>query len=342
MNKHIIILFLLVGQNFYVCNLNAQNTPGENYDLSAWKLQTLEESYSSFTQVNPIGTHSSNFFYTNSSDNAIAFRCPSNGGTTSANASYPRVELRQVGAGANWPLSDVTEHYLTAQCRVMEISEVKPKTIIGQIHGHQSNSELLKIRWTGYKPGECIVEARFQTNDDLGSEYGEILASGLSLGDTINYTVSMTQGVINVTVNGNSGSQTYTSDFYGTTDSYYFKAGNYIQWNENIVGPIVISGENLFYKLFLENNLNTSIKEDDNYNSITFYPNPAKDIITFKNIFNKQRVNILSISGELIQSIELSGQTMSIDISNLVNGLYIAQILNIETREHILLKFTKM
>jgi hypothetical protein len=230
--------------------------PGENFDLSAWKLQTINEVDNSFLEIKGsenLKIYSSSFFYTNQQDEAMVFKVPSNGGTTSAHASYPRVELRQLTDGANWKISDQNEHYLTARCKVINVAEVKPKTIIGQIHGHENNSELLKLRWTGYKPGECFIEARFQTNDSVGSEYGIKLAENLSLGDMVDYTITMKEGTINVTVNGNSGSQTYTHEFYGTTDEYYFKAGNYIQWNDDIVSaPPVIYGITKFYHLSLK------------------------------------------------------------------------------------------
>ena len=55
--------------------------------------------------------------------------------------------------------------FLTAQCKVIVVATAKPQSIIGQIHGSETNSELLKIRWTGYLAGKCYVEARYQTND---------------------------------------------------------------------------------------------------------------------------------------------------------------------------------
>lgn len=354
MNRHIIIVLLVAGQVFHIGNLNAQNTPGENFDLSAWKLQTLADLDSSRIEVNPVGTHTSNFFYTNSVDDAMAFKVPSNGGTT-PNASYPRVELRQLGTGANWPLADINEHYLSAQCRVMEVSEVKPKIIIGQIHGSQSNSELLKIRWTGYEPGDCIIEARFQTDDNVGSEYGVTLASGLSLGDTINYTVTMIQGVVEVTINGNTASQTYTSQYYGTTDRYYFKAGSYIQWNEEIVGPTVVSGETLFYELEVEENIISALPSINTNNSLTVYPNPATDYVVLNSDLIAQSntglevtdIAIIDSKGMLIKKISLSyseimnGNSLKINLSDLSSGNYVIQIISdqfVETRRFIISK----
>jgi len=330
MNKHIFIVFLAIGLILKFEYSYAQNTPGDNFDLGAWKLQTLSNLDSSKIEVNPINTYTSNFFYTNSADNSMVFRVPSNGGTTT-NASYPRVELRQMTAGANWALSDTNEHYLTAQCRVMEVAQVKPKVIIGQIHGSESNSEMLKIRWTGYVDGNCFIEARFQTNDNVGSEYGVILASGLSLGDTVNYTVTMIEGVVTVTINGNSASQTYTSPYYGTTDNYYFKAGSYIQWNENIVGSTIVDGVTLFYKLSLERAINRSTIKFDKGNQVAIYPNPAKDyVILDLDLMAKSNtlVEIIDLKGSIVKRINLTtaelmnNKVHKILLNNLNSGIY--------------------
>jgi Alginate lyase len=49
------------------------------------------------------------------------------------------------------------------------------------------------------------------------------------LGSLVNYELRMKGGTLTVTVNGKAGSETYTTQYYGTTDGYYFKAGNYLQ-----------------------------------------------------------------------------------------------------------------
>ncbi|MHC1705655.1 MAG: polysaccharide lyase family 7 protein [Tenuifilaceae bacterium] len=223
--------------------------PSSYFDLSAWKLQTLDAN-NAFTEIMSaqlVAGFNSDLFYTNPPDNSMVFKVPSNGATTSG-STYPRTELRQMSGGANWELLDPTEHYLTAQCKVITVASAKPQTIIGQIHGSDDESELLKLRWTGYLPGQCFIEALYQANDAIRTEYKVKLAEGLSLGSLITYVISMKNGIITTTVNGNSASQTYTTNFYGTTDRYYFKAGNYLSYNG--IDPIVI-GQNQFYKLSL-------------------------------------------------------------------------------------------
>jgi len=248
--------------------VTAAAAPSTNFNLADWKLQTIDSSNLQADILAPAlnAGYISPLFYTSTTDGSMVCKVPSNGGTTSG-STYPRVELRQMTGGANWALADATEHYLTAQCKVTDVATAKPQIIIGQIHGSETNSELLKIRWTGYLPGQCILEARFERNDATQAEYGVTLATGLSLGDMITYTVTMKNGTINCTVNGVTASQTCTAAYFGSTDAYYFKAGNYFQYNNQTVpDPTLIYGKTQFYKLALQRQTQT----------ITFNALPSK------------------------------------------------------------------
>jgi hypothetical protein len=246
--KKCLLLFIIISFSSYA-QLNTSLPPGSNFDLSAWKLQTLDSNYNFVekTASQLSAGYTTSFFYTNPNDGSMVFKVPSNGGTTSG-SSYPRVELRQMTQGANWALTDTNQHYLTAQCKVISVASAKPQTIIGQIHGSETNSELLKLRWTGGAAGQCFLEARYQRNDSARTEYGVTLASGLSLGSIISYTITMKNGTITCTVNGNSASQTYTPYYYGTADQYYFKAGDYLQYHST---DSSIYGLTQFYKVSL-------------------------------------------------------------------------------------------
>ena len=325
--KFLILVVLLLSLKSYA--LNPQLRPGSNFDLSAWKLQTLDQNLL-FTEISAVSLgsgYTSSFFYTDPTDGSIVCKVPSNGATTSG-STYPRVEFRQMTGGANWKLTDVTEHYLTAQCKVVAVAQAKPQTIIGQVHGSETNSELLKIRWTGYLPGQCRIEARYELNDATQAEYGVTLASGLSLGDLIDYTITMKNGTITCTVNGVSASQTYTPAFFGTTDAYYFKAGNYLQYNpQTVPDPTVIYGQNQFYKLSLIK-LTTDIQSVSSENGFDIYPNPAKDNIAINFPATKNSVINLRIydgNGKLAKQIN-TVENQKIDISGLANGIYLAKM----------------
>lgn len=241
-----IILFLLFAHNVFA-QLNPKAAPGSNFDLRAWNLHALRDDFSFFT-VKPAqlaAGYQSKFFYTDTVDGAMVFKTPANGRTT-VSTSHPRIELRQTGDGANWPLADTNEHILSGVCVVESVAPDTPKTVIGQIHGGEKVSQLLKLIWAGDKNGKCNIRANFKNNDAGKKDAYVQLAKGLSLGDTVSYTLSMKSGIISVTVNGNSCSHAYTEEYFGKEDRYYFKAGNYLQCSseeENIFGIVK------FYKL---------------------------------------------------------------------------------------------
>ena len=327
---------LLVLLIIFFCTLAyAQNPslpPSSNFDLSAWKLQTLDTNLA-FTEIQAVdltNSYTSSFFYTNTTDGSMVFRVPSNGKPTSG-SSYPRVELRQMTNGANWRLTDANEHYLTAQCKVIAVAPAKPQTIIGQIHGSETNSELLKLRWTGYLNGQCKIEARYENNDATQAEYGVTLASGLSLGDLITYTITMKNGTINCTVNGVTASQTYTTTYFGTTDAYYFKAGNYLQYNNQTVpDPTIIYGQNQFYRLSLVKQV-TAVQTTEDSNTFDVYPNPATDKFQVNftlSLSSKATLEIYDWKGVVVKKMTFNGihysenKIRSVDISDLPCGAY--------------------
>jgi len=330
--KHLILVLIVISQNLFTFAQNLSLPPCSNFDLSAWKLQTLDagSNFAEIQAVNLTNSYSSSFFYTNTTDGSMVFRVPSNGQSTSG-SSYPRVELRQMTSGANWKLNDATEHYLTAQCKVISVAQAKPQTIIGQIHGSETNSELLKLRCTGYQDGQCKIEARYELNDATQSEYGVTLASGLSLGDLITYTISMKNGTINCTVNGVSASQTYTTSYFGTTDEYYFKAGNYLQYNNQTVpDPTVIYGQNQFYKLSLIKQT-TETPTVQVVTQFNIYPNPSSDKLNVEYEFSKtSKVNLYlyDISGRKVDNLIFNetqfadNYKRTFELSKLRNGFY--------------------
>jgi len=246
--KSLVLFIWFALASLSVAQLRTGVPPGSNFDLNSWKLQTLNDNRS-FLEIKPVQLpiHTSWFFYTDSTDGSMVFRTPINGKTTER-TSHPRVELRQMSFGANWPLTDSTVHRLDAICRVVIVASDTPKTIIGQIHGNESKSQLLKLVWSGYKPGKCAVTVIFKTNDPEKKDKSSKLVTGLSLGEKINYTLTMKNGTITVIVNGISSSHKYTTEYYGTNDRYYFKAGNYIQCSGS---DLNIFGIVKFYQLSL-------------------------------------------------------------------------------------------
>jgi hypothetical protein len=317
--------------------LNPLLPPGSNFDLSAWKLQTLDANalFAEITSNQLVANYNSNLFFTDTADGAMVFKVPSNGEPSSGNTGYPRVELRQIASGANWSISDPKEHYLNAQCKVISVAQAKPQTIIGQIHGSETNSELLKIRWTGYLPEQCRIEARYELNDATQAEYGVTLATGLSLGDLIDYTITMKNGTITCTVNDVSAAQTYTSAFFGTTDQYYFKAGNYLQYNNlTVPDPTIIYGQNQFYKLSLVKGITSELTQPINTNFEVFQLVASKRIQVHYELTATNNVNVTmyNLCGKVVKYLicntkQTAGNyNQSFDISDLEGGIYLLKL----------------
>ena len=352
--RNFCLLFLL-SSTFLLAQLNPSLPPGSNFDLSAWKLQTLDTN-NNFVEIS--GTqikagYSSSFFYTNTQDGSMIFKVPGNGATTSG-TTYPRVELRQMTKGANWALADTAQHYLYAQCKVITVAHAKPQIVIGQIHGSENNSELLKLRWTGDQQGQCYIEARFQSNDSSRTEYGVTLANSMSLGDLITYTITMKKGKITVTVNGKSGSESYTTYYYGTSDSYYFKAGDYFQYSSS---DSTIYGLTQFYKISLtstilsvnDNNVRSDLGNSKLFTLNQNYPNPFNPSTVFDyHIFAGSHVKLVisDMLGKIVATIvdkylPAGDYKMQFNGSNLPGGIYFYTLSAgsfTETRKLVLIK----
>jgi hypothetical protein len=161
----------------------------------------------------------------------MTFWCPVNGATTSG-SSYPRSELRDLN---EWTVSST--HTLTASCRVLQ-QPSNGNTIIGQVHGNVSGSELCKLRWSNGR-----VEAGVKPQ--LGGSEFRIFIGNYSLGTMLNYTIRVSNHLLTVTVNGSTVTHSLNSS-WDADSRYYFKAGTYPQDN---VGTSSEGSRVAFYSL---------------------------------------------------------------------------------------------
>jgi hypothetical protein len=74
----------------------------------------------------------------------------------------------------------------------------------------------------------------------------------------------------------------------------------------------------------------TGIKENSLLNNITLQPNPASTYITLSNVVEGTSVNVMDVTGKVvISSSVIDGEkTMTIETSNLSNGVYMIQLKN--------------
>jgi hypothetical protein len=198
--------------------LDPSKAPGQNFDLSGYRLQTLDGSLQ-VKQVDPINAYTDKYFFTDGSTGAMTFSVPSGAGST-ANSHYPRSELR---GKATWNMG--VTRTLSVSMKVLQ-QPATGQIIIGQIHGEQTGgSELLKLRWTN---GDILMGVKKNFGD---SEQKLLIKSGIALGQNIDYVIKLVGSTVTVTVNGTSKSFTYNATSWGDVD-LYFKLGAYSQDSE--------------------------------------------------------------------------------------------------------------
>lgn len=209
--------------------LNKGLPPGQNFDLSHFKLQLpVGKPAGGVVEVKQpqLSQYTSPYFFTDPVTGGMVFLCPDSGSTT-AGSHFTRTELRDMTA---WTFRGA--HSMNATLAVMQQPSTK-SIIIGQIHGSQVGSEALKIRWVD---GAIVVA--FKTT--LGAADAKTkIASDLRLGQTFSYTVSHMDREVTVTVNGRSVTGKFDDSW--DVDQVYFKAGNYLQDNtgSGSVGKVV-------------------------------------------------------------------------------------------------------
>src|SRR5271169_4837623 len=81
----------VVAISFPALSLDPKLPPGKNFNLSPFKLQTLNQNLAFFEMASDslMNGYTNKYFYTDTSDGSMVFFTPSNGGTTSG-SSYPR------------------------------------------------------------------------------------------------------------------------------------------------------------------------------------------------------------------------------------------------------------
>ncbi len=203
--------------------LSPSLAPGQNLDLSSYRLQTLDEQRR-FREVEPVGTYQDAYFFTDGGTGEMMFRVPSGAGH-SANSEYPRVELRESGSWMMDPASQQV-HAESIELRVM----AEPATgslIFAQIHGEKAGgSEALKLRWLN---GDVVMGVKQHYRDP---EQRIPLLRQVPLGAPIDCRLRLVGDTVSVEVS--SGTARAARDFQYAADSWrdipvYFKVGNYSQ-----------------------------------------------------------------------------------------------------------------
>ncbi len=235
--------------------LNPILPPGSNFDLSHWYLQLptsnniltgTSGSIDSIQTASLMAGATNAYFYT-APDGAMAFWVPDNGAHTGGSA-HPRSELRELAnvndSSVNWTLYG--SNVMTAQCKVLQVPADTQKVCIGQIHEPNTmpdgsagaNNEQMIM----FDLANQTIYANINLDGDTNSSFSTVFISGtgVATNKTINYTMSVVEGLLKIIVNNvtNSWNLFSGSNYQGhiaqnwdrtSSNTVYFKAGDYNQ-----------------------------------------------------------------------------------------------------------------
>ncbi|WP_044871314.1 polysaccharide lyase family 7 protein [Pseudomonas sp. LFM046] len=217
-------------------------------DLSTWNL-TLPVGVPAVTIDTPLLVGGYQDHYFQSTTTGISFWVPVNG-TTTANAVYPRSELRETYADGklrNW-LYPSADNLLSANLAVSQVPSTG-KVVIGQVHALNSTNPLIKLEYqfkTTTSTGNIVAKVR--NSPDVETSVVIPLLSGIRLNQRFSYLIEVSpQGLLSVLVNGTLWSQQLSTAW--APKSLYFKAGVYAQDN---TGYETEAGAATFYSLKIE------------------------------------------------------------------------------------------
>lgn len=199
-------------------------------DLATWNLSIPEGSPPTTIQTSQlVQGFQDQYFHADSG--TVFFWAPVTGATT-ANAIYPRSELRETysdGTLRNW-LYSAADNKLAATLAVSQVPSTG-KVVIGQIHAKDSTSPLVKLEYqykTYSSTGNIVAKVRMRPDDESGQVI--TIATGIKLNQSFSYLIHLSPAGV-LTING-AGYQ-WSSPISSTWSDkpLYFKAGVYVQDN---------------------------------------------------------------------------------------------------------------
>lgn len=234
----------------FIHALNPAVPPGQNFDLSPWKIQLPVNCANGFTgsmcEINPVTSTYTNFpyFYTSLIDGAAVFYTPYNGLHTT-NSVHPRTELRELVASVSKGDWNVTKYYtfFSATLAVNQLPTLNAggygTVVIGQIH-QSSSGELWRLY---YSAGGAIYWAMSPPSGltNVMSVNGMYVYSSSKSKTAIpinsKFTYSMQTNITHMITKVIYNSITYSSIYripsywQGSYATMYYKVGSYCQVN---------------------------------------------------------------------------------------------------------------
>jgi hypothetical protein len=219
-------------------------------DLGTWNLSIPVGSPPATIETKQlIQGYDGKYFKSGSSN--VSFWVPVTGSKT-ANAIYPRTELRETwsnGTLHNWYYPDA-DNFLRAKLKVIQVPS-SGKIVIGQIHVYESTQPLLKVEYQ-YKDathmGNIVAKVRFHPKDKKARVI--TIAEDVPLNETFNYVIHLNKaGLLSVTARGMVWNDRISATW--SKQQLYFKAGVYCQDNTGYTSE---GGKAMFFNLDTDHN----------------------------------------------------------------------------------------
>ena len=231
MFSSLLIVSVIIG-SVNVYGLSSSKSPGDQFRLNNWKLTLPDSSASEKSPDDLENDYTSKYFYTDS-DGSMTFYVPGSGGTTDT-AKYPRSELRQLcnpdasnPDRYNWRVGDSDSYnYVEGTYRIGDLDSSSRKVVIQQIHAYDG-PPLIKVQYESNK-----IYALIKTDED-GDDEDKVLIGSVDDDEKFLLRTTVTEsGNLKVYFNGDLKT-TYAVGGYWGDYKNYFKAGNYLQSNDD-------------------------------------------------------------------------------------------------------------
>ncbi|MCM2463548.1 polysaccharide lyase family 7 protein [Pseudomonas sp. CG7] len=203
-------------------------------DLATWNLSIPEGAPPATIETSQLVQGFKNQYF-NSETGTVFFWAPVTGSTT-ANAIYPRSELRETtsdGTLRNW-LYPSADNTLRATVTVNQVPSTG-KIVIGQIHTKDSTSPMVKLEYqykTYSSTGNIVAKVRLRPDDATGQVI--TIATGVTLNRSFSYMIHLSpKGALGITAAGYNWRTTVDPSW--KVKPLYFKAGVYVQDNTGYV-----------------------------------------------------------------------------------------------------------
>ncbi|QLL13033.1 polysaccharide lyase family 7 protein [Pseudomonas chlororaphis] len=219
-------------------------------DLATWNLSIPEGSPPATIDTPQLVDGFKNQYF-HSDTGTLFFWSPVTGSRT-ANAIYPRSELRETYANGtlkNWTYPEA-DNLLYATLAVNQVPSTG-KIVIGQIHAYNSTRPLVKVEYqykTTTQSGNIVAKVRMHPDDAESRVI--IVAENVPLDREFSYLIHLSPGgALGVSAAGYQWDTQLSSSW--RDKPLYFKAGVYVQDN---TGYTTEGGKVTFYKLDIDHN----------------------------------------------------------------------------------------